>query len=79
MSFVVGLDIGTRKLKGVVLSGTPRAYRVVDVFIETIPSLGGDSLNGGADGGAEEGGGEQLWPWREQSGGGLARGVGVRA
>ena len=58
MSFVVGLDIGTQKLKGVVLSGTPRAYRVVDVFIETIPSLGGDSLNGGADGGGEEGGGD---------------------
>lgn len=41
MAVVVGLDIGTRTITGVVVSGTPKKYRVVDCFVEEIPDLAG--------------------------------------
>lgn len=39
MPFVVGLDLGTRYLKGVVLAGTRKSFRLVDFFMEETPSL----------------------------------------
>ena len=39
MALVVGLDIGTRTLTGVVMAGTSRKYRLVDFFVEEFPSI----------------------------------------
>ena len=39
MADVVGLDIGTKTITGVVLSGSPKSFRLVDFFVEDIPEL----------------------------------------
>ncbi len=54
MAVVVGLDIGTSTLKGVVLAGAPRKYRVVDFFEadlheESPPAASADGEAGGGD------------------------------
>mgnify|MGYP005833916589 CR=1 FL=1 len=43
MPFVVGLDIGTRYFKGAVVAGTRKSFRLVDFFLEEIPSIDGQS------------------------------------
>ncbi len=39
MAVVLGLDIGTKTITGVVVSGTPKKFKVVDCFVEEIPDL----------------------------------------
>lgn len=39
MALIVGLDIGSRVLKGAVLSGSPGKYRLVDFFVEVLPHV----------------------------------------
>lgn len=39
MALVVGLDIGTRTLKGAVFTGSPGKFQLVDFFVEAIPHL----------------------------------------
>ena len=39
MALIVGLDIGSRVLKGAVLSGSPGKYRLVDFFVEALPHV----------------------------------------
>ncbi len=49
MAFVVGLDLGTRSLKGAVFEGNARKFRLVDVFSEEIPTLDAQSVSIGKD------------------------------
>ena len=49
MALVVGLDIGSRSLTGVVFAGTSKSFRLVDFFREDIPSLDGDAANEGEE------------------------------
>jgi len=40
MATVLGLDIGTKTLTGVVLSGSAKRYRLVDFFVEEVEPIG---------------------------------------
>lgn len=54
MAFVVGLDLGTRTIKGAVFLGTSRSYRLVDFFVEDIPLLQDTEVALGGGNGGEE-------------------------